>query len=127
MQKIQSHFLAAVSGAIIVLATLTAVITEAHAEDSPLPDHFGRMFNLPPFAPPIDAVRTALLELGKAGGILDANDNLAAGPKALIIDPALSVNNPNNLTHTAGTTFFGQFLDHDMTFDRKSPLGRPKA
>ena len=72
-------------------------------------------------------MRAALLELGRAGGILDANDNLAAGPKALIIDPALSVNNPNNLTHTAGTTFFGQFLDHDMTFDRKSPLGRPKA
>ena len=28
---------------------------------------------------------------------------------------------------TAGTTFFGQFLDHDMTFDATSPLGVPTA
>jgi hypothetical protein len=35
------------------------------------------------------------------------------------------VNNPNNPTHTAGTTFFGQFLDHDITFDASSPLGVP--
>lgn len=125
--KIKNYLLAAVSGAIVVLATLGApAVSEAHAEDTTLPDHFGRMFNLPPFAPPTDAVRTALLELGKPGGILDANDNLAAGPEALIVDPALSVNNRNNPTHTAGTTFMGQFLDHDMTFDRKSPLGRPK-
>jgi Animal haem peroxidase len=48
-----------------------------------------------------------------------------AGPEALIVDPVLSVNNRNNPTHTAGTTFMGQFLDHDMTFDRKSPwVGR---
>ena len=49
--------------------------------------------------------------------MLDANDLLEAGPKQLIVDPSLSANNPNNPTHTAGTTFFGQFLDHDMTFD----------
>ena len=85
------------------------------------------MFNLPPFAPPTETVRSALLELGKPGGIMDANDNLAAGPEALIVDPALSAKNRNNPTHTAGTTFMGQFLDHDMTFDEKSPLGRPKA
>ena len=35
----------------------------------------------------------------------------------LITDPALSLNNPNNPTHTAGVTFFGQFIDHDLTFD----------
>ena len=39
------------------------------------------------------------------------------------MDPALSVNNPNNPTHTAGTTFMGQFMDHDMTFDLTSRLG----
>jgi hypothetical protein len=32
------------------------------------------------------------------------------------------VNNPNNPSHTAGTTFIGQFLDHDMTFDLTSRL-----
>lgn len=44
---------------------------------------------------------------------------------ALIVDPALSVNNPNSTTHTAGTTFMGQFMDHDMTFDLTSRLGEP--
>src|SRR5262245_60809215 len=33
--------------------------------------------------------------------------------------------NRNNPTHTAGTTFVGQFLDHDITFDATSPLGVP--
>ena len=88
------------------------------------PDHFGRMFRLAPFAQQSLAVETALRELGKPGGLLDAADPLAAGPKALIVDPSLSANNPNNPNHTAGTTFFGQFLDHDMTFDAGSRLAR---
>src|SRR5213079_2240628 len=83
--------------------------------------NFGRMFrNLPPFAPPTNAVRDALMELGSLGGIRDAKDDLAAGPVALIVDPNLSLINRNNPTHTAGVTFFGQFLDHDMTFDQRS-------
>jgi hypothetical protein len=87
---------------------------------------FGRMFrNLPPFAPPNNAVRDALMELGSLGGILDANDDLAAGPIALITDPNLQLINRNNPTHTAGVTFLGQFLDHDMTFDLTSRLGFP--
>ena len=101
----------------------------AHAAslDVTLPHRFGRMFpGLPPFAPANDAIRAALMELGKPGGPLDARDHLAAGPVALIVDPALSVNNPNHPTHTAGMTFLGQFLDHDITFDRKSPLGKPR-
>jgi hypothetical protein len=60
------------------------------APDTSLPGQFGRMFRLPPFSPATDAVREALLELGKAGGMMDANDNLAAGPIALIVDPALN-------------------------------------
>ncbi len=88
-------------------------------------DHFVRMFGLPPFAAPTPDVSAALSELGKRGGLMDANDNLAAGPVALIVDPALNVNNPNNDAHTAGVTFVGQFLDHDMTFDETSRLGRP--
>jgi Animal haem peroxidase len=43
----------------------------------------------------------------------------------LIADPALSRNNPNSTAHTAGTTFMGQFMDHDMTFDLTSRLGEP--
>ena len=93
--------------------------------DPALTGHFGRMFHLPKFAPPNNAVRDALMELGRPGGIMDANDDLAAGPVALITDPNLSLVNRNNPTHTAGVTFFGQFIDHDMTFDQRSRLGCP--
>lgn len=68
---------------------------------------FGRLFNGQPFASQSPHVRAALMEMGRAGGILDAG----SGP------------NPDNPTHTAGTTFMGQFMDHDMTFDASSTLG----
>jgi len=69
-----------------------------------------------------------------SGGIMDARDDLAAGPKALIVDPAVNGNptssnpygtNPDNPTMTAGSTFVGQFTDHDITFDQTSQLGQP--
>ena len=96
----------------------------AHASSPAGSDHFGRIFRLPPFAQSSAKVEAALRELGKPGGLLDAADALAAGPKALIVDLSLSANNPNNPSQTAGTTFFGQFLDHDMTFDATSRLAR---
>jgi len=88
---------------------------------------FGRMFHQRPFGEPGPRLSEALMDIGRAGGILDASDDLGAGPVALIIDPALSVNNPNNDTQTAGTTFFGQFVDHDITFDTGSRMGKPTA
>jgi hypothetical protein len=93
----------------------------------PVPaNHFGRMFgDLPTFAPPTPAVEAALRDVGRPGGILDAKDALDKGPVLLITDPSLSANNRDNPTHTAGTTFMGQFLDHDMTFDAGSRLGVP--
>jgi hypothetical protein len=100
------------------------------------PGLFGRMFpRLPPFAPATDVVRSALLAVGERGGILDAQDDLAAGPKALIVDPTVNGNptaaspygsNPDNPTMTAGSTFVGQFTDHDVTFDQTSKLGFPQ-
>jgi Animal haem peroxidase len=88
------------------------------------PTTFGRIFpNLPPFAAATDDVKAALVDLGKSGGLLDAADDLDKGPSLLITDLSLSANNRNNPTHTAGTTFFGQFVDHDITFDTTSPLG----
>ena len=90
------------------------------------PTTFGRIFpTLPAFAPATDRVRAALSELGAPGGLLDAKDDLGKGPVLLITDPSLSANNPNNPTHTAGTTFFGQFVDHDITFDTSSRMGIP--
>jgi len=94
---------------------------------------FGRIFpRLAPFAQVSDTVQAALLEVGAQGGIMDAQDDLAAGPKELIVDPAVNGNptagdpygtNPDNPTMTAGSTFVGQFTDHDITFDQTSHLG----
>jgi hypothetical protein len=96
---------------------------------------FGRIFpKLSPFAEANDRVRAALLDVGKPGGIMDAADQLSAGAKALILDPAVNGNptasnpygtNPDNPTMTAGSTFLGQFIDHDITFDQTSTLGVP--
>ena len=109
----------------------------AHAGAPATSIDFGRMFpDLPPFAEANDTVRTALLEVGQQGGILDAGDDLAAGPKALIVDPTVNGNptatnpygtNPDNPTMTAGSTFVGQFTDHDITFDQTSQLGVPRT
>ncbi len=109
----------------------------SRARGAPLTNvEFGRMFpSLSPFAEATDTVRGALLEVGKPGGMMDAGDVLAAGPKALIVDPAVNGNptstnpcgtNPDNPTMTAGSTFVGQFTDHDITFDQTSQLGVPQ-
>ena len=85
---------------------------------------FGRLFpTLPPFAADTPLIRDALIELGAAGGPMDAGDDLS-DPVTLITDPAKSANNPNNPIMTAGFTFLGQFIDHDMTFDPTSSLAR---
>jgi hypothetical protein len=90
-------------------------------------DRFGRIFpELPPFFTAVtDELKAAMLEIGRPGGLLDAKDDLGKGPILLITDPTLSSNNKNNTTHTAGTTFMGQFMDHDMTFDLSSRLAVP--
>jgi Animal haem peroxidase len=88
--------------------------------------HFGRIFpDLPPFASQSPKVEAALKELGQPGGLLDAKDALEKGPVLLITDLSLSKDNRNNPAHTAGTTFVGQFIDHDITFDIGSRLGQP--
>jgi hypothetical protein len=85
---------------------------------------FGRLFpTLPAFAADTALVRDALFELGAKDGPMDAGDDLS-DPVTLITDPAKSADNPDNPTLTAGFTFLGQFLDHDMTFDPTSSLAR---
>jgi hypothetical protein len=51
-------------------------------------------------------VRESLLELGKAGGIMDANGDLMAGSTTLIVESKLNLVNRNSSSHTAGLTFF---------------------
>jgi hypothetical protein len=112
---------------VITMATAAGAaagqIRSNHSESGP--HSFGRMFHLPPFATPSPEITTALLTLGQRGGVMDARDNIGAGPVALIVDPALSLNNRDHDNQTAGLTFLGQFLDHDMTFDTTSRLGKP--
>lgn len=84
---------------------------------------FGRMFpRLEPFAADTPTLRAALMEIGKKTGIMDAADSETASPRDLIVDPALSANNPDNPAMTAGMTFLGQFIDHDITLDTTSSL-----
>ena len=87
---------------------------------------FGRIFgHLPPFAENSAGLRDALLAIGAPGGPMDAKDDLFGpdgGPVNLITDPSLSLVNKNNSHDTAGMTFFGQFIDHDLTFDATSKL-----
>ena len=118
-------FLRGLAGAVLSHHTLGRADS---ADRAPPPHRFTRLFpHLPPFAPATPQVKAALLDIGRPGGLMDANDNLAAGPVALIVDPALSLHNPNATEPdgNAGTTFIGQFIDHDMTFDVGSRLGVP--
>lgn len=115
-------------GIVVVFVTASAVGTTGLSAQRPDlgGSNFTRIFqHLPPFAQPTPDVKAALVEIGRKGGVMDARDNLAAGPIELIVNPALSVNNRDSASHNAGATFMGQFLDHDMTFDTTSRLGMP--
>ena len=115
---------AGAAGAVAAGAAVGAGLHPHHAyAQMASSNNFSRMFQLPPFAESTPPVRQALLQMGKQGGLLDARDQLARGPVDLITDLSLSVNSPNHPTHTAGVTFMGQFMDHDITFDMGSHLG----
>jgi hypothetical protein len=105
---------------------LAQIISEASGGTARASDTFGRIFTMPAFADfNASSLRSALTAMGGRGGALDAQDPLEVGPVRLITEPALSPNNLDNPAHTAGATFIGQFLDHDMTFDETSQLGVP--
>lgn len=75
---------------------------------------FGRLFpTLPSFAPDKTQVRAALRRLGQPEGLMDPEPT-----------PPPSPENPDNPDVPAGFTFFGQFIDHDLTFDPTSSLDR---
>ena len=86
---------------------------------------FGRLFpTLPPFSLDTPTLRAALMKIGERNGIMDAKDDLTQHPKDLILNATLFTNNPDNPDLTAGMTFLGQFLDHDMTLDITSSLAQ---
>lgn len=112
-------------GLCLVVDAATADTVEArYPRFARHPDNvFTRMFpDLPTFAQQTDGARQAVQQLARRHGILDADDNLS-DPLQSIINPAVfSPHNPDNPNMTAGMTFLGQFLDHDITFDKKSLL-----
>ncbi|MDB5746279.1 MAG: Myeloperoxidase, thyroid peroxidase, cyclooxygenase catalytic domain [Massilia sp.] len=109
---------------LVVDAAQADTVTARHPSRAPHPDNvFTRMYpDLPTFAGQTSQARTAVQQLGALGGIFDARDNLS-DPIGSILNPAVfSPNNPDNPNMSAGMTFLGQFLDHDLTFDKKSIL-----
>ena len=119
--------LAAVSGGLVLLAGLPAYADElflpARFQPGSATTSFTRMFPLlPPFAPQTDDMREQARRLGELGGPLDALDNLTDPIQSIVNQPVFSPNNPDNPNMTAGMTFLGQFLDHDITLDAKSKL-----
>jgi hypothetical protein len=61
--------------------------------------------------------------LGRKGGLMDAKDPLITITNPLDANQELNPDNENT-EMTVGFTFLGQFLDHDITFDRQ-PLSVP--
>ena len=115
---------------LLMSAMLTCVPVSADTVNARFPRQardqanvFTRMFaDLPPFAAQSDSVRNAAKLLGAKGGPLDANDNMTDPIQSILNQPVFSPDNPDNPTMTAGVTFFGQFLDHDITLDLRSRL-----
>jgi hypothetical protein len=93
--------------------------TRPHHQD----DSFSRMFpGLPPFSPQTDDARERARQLGVKDGLLDAQDNLTDPIQSITNPSVFSPKNHDNPNMTAGVTFFGQFLDHDLTLALKAPL-----
>lgn len=89
-------------------------------------DTFTRMFpDLPAFVAATEDARQRAQRLGELEGLLNAGDVLS-DPVQSVLNPAVfSPNNPDNPAMTAGLTFLGQFLDHDITLDLRSPFSEP--
>ncbi len=123
---------AGLMGASVLTSTeaIAGMLRQEAAVAATSPQFFGRMFpSVAPFTsfqePNLQRCIDAIRDIGEFTHFMDAKDVLEAGPVRLITDASLNTVNQNNPNHTAGTTFFGQFLDHDMTFDRQSRLAVP--
>lgn len=121
------HVLAALAPLGLCLAidgAFADTVTARHPARARHPDNvFTRMYPaLPPFASQSANARAAVQRMGARGELFDAQDKLS-DPIQSILNPAVfSPHNPDNPNMVAGMTFLGQFLDHDLTFDKRSAL-----
>ncbi len=123
-----SRWLVKVIECVVLVGSLSAC--RGGEEGSVVPqeqtESFTRMFpELPPFAPATDESRERAKQLGEKGGPIDALDDLTDPIQSILNPGVFSPNNPDNPNMTAGITFIGQFLDHDLTLDLRSPLHAP--
>jgi hypothetical protein len=104
-------------------ATAADTVVAPSPAHAPHPDNvFTRMFpGLQPFAPQTADARKAVQLLGAKDGLLDAHDDLGDPLRSITTPGPVNRDNPNM---TAGMTFLGQFLDHDITFDKRSALNK---
>ena len=123
-KKVVLTAISTIYASVFVSLSIADTVNAKFPENPKNKDHvFTRMFKtLPAFAPPSETYRTGVQIMGAKGGLIDANDNLTDPVQSIINQPVFSPNNPDNPTMTAGVTFFGQFLDHDITLDKKSDL-----
>jgi hypothetical protein len=125
--KLNKHafsILAPLSLCLVVEAASADAVSARFPQYARHPDNvFTRMFaDLPPFSRQTDNARKAVQLMGARHGVLDADDNLT-DPVQSITNPAVfSPHNPDNPAMSPGMTFLGQFLDHDVTFDKRSRL-----
>ena len=124
MRKHVRSALAPLGLCLVVNSTVADTVTARQPSRAAHPDNvFTRMYpDLHSFAPQTATARAAMQRMGAKGELFDAEDNLT-DPVQSILNPAVfSPHNPDNPNLTAGMTFLGQFLDHDVTFDRRSVL-----
>lgn len=126
-----------ISNRAIVTATISTLltamyvqVTQAETVRSRFPgnphsdsSNFTRLFpDLPPYTEQTEQSRALAAQAGAIGGPMDAADNLTDPLQSIVNQPVFSPNNGDNPDMTAGLTFVGQFLDHDITFDRRSEI-----
>jgi len=113
-------------GAGALVAGTGGALLGASPASAAFSDRFGRMFpSLPPFGSATTQVRDALIDMARVGGPMDARDPMSVGAQALADLQQHSINNPDNFSIPQGMTYFGQFVDHDLTFETTAPLGTP--
>lgn len=113
-----------------ILAAVIVQVAQADTVRSRFPgnphtssSNFTRLFpDLPPYTEQTEQSRALAAQAGAVGGPMDAADNLTDPLQSIVNQAVFSPNNDDNPNMTAGLTFIGQFLDHDITFDRRSAI-----